>query len=143
MGHGVLNVEMLDLDGTRLAKLCVYQDNVPAIDQAVGFALMVQSGMEKELLDEANITSMYDGGMKNELIAERQRKHLEGNAIGDRIAQFANFRGPRWDYDKEQTWRREHWNLTKHHWIAATEVVVLGRQVKMIKEIARRDQWAA
>jgi hypothetical protein len=131
-GHGTLDIAFTDHGGALLAKLCVYQENIPAIDQAVGFALMMQSGLEKELLDEANLTTVTDEGQRNEMIVGRHAKAIAGSRTGVRFVG----RHMRWGYEQEQAWRQIYWLKTKPMWTDTVTVVVLGRNRKMIERIA-------
>lgn len=127
-GHGGLDVAILDHDGGRLADLCIYQDKVPVIDQAVGFALMVQSGMEKELVDESNIIRTTDDGEKNELIAEKKRSVVGRENVFAGIRQISG----RWGYETHRQWRQRYWAMTKPIWLDTVAVAVMGRNRKML-----------
>jgi hypothetical protein len=124
-GHGQLSVAILDHSGVPLADLCIYQDKVPVIDQAVGFALMIQSGMEKELVDESNIIRATADGEKNELIAEKTRSTINRELGG--IRQISG----RWGYETHRQWARRYWEETKPIWLDTVAVAVMGRNRKM------------
>lgn len=123
-GHGQLSVAILDHSGVPLADLCIYQDKVPVIDQAVGFALMIQSGMEKELVEESNIIRSTAEGEKNELIAEKNRSAI---SLRGGVRQISG----RWGYETHRQWRRRYWEITKQIWLDTVAVAVMGRNRKM------------
>jgi hypothetical protein len=137
MGMHAIDVAMLDHSGELLAKLCVYQDKVPAIDQAVGFALMVQSGMEKELVDEANIVTLTPAGQSNIIIAERQQRALQSvERMGAPALNCAQRNRIQFGHDQDRWWHRKYWEETKHIWIDTVTAAVLGPHRKMFNALA-------
>jgi hypothetical protein len=75
-GHGAVNVSVLDLDGTRLCRLCVYQD-LPALDQLASLALHVQAGAEMEILQTGNCFAIEPAGYEHPVLKERVKSQQE------------------------------------------------------------------
>ena len=130
VGHGGLSVSLVDHSGVLLADLCIYQDSIPVIDQAVGFALMVQSGLEKEFVDEANIIRTTPSGEANPMVVERYKKSLAANIINTPL----HMRG-RWNYDQEREWSRKYLAATRPVWVDVMTTALLGRSRKTVEAI--------
>ena len=130
VGHGGLSVSLVDHSGVLLADLCIYQDSIPVIDQAVGFALMVQSGLEKEFVDEANIIRTTPSGEANPMVVERYKKSLAANIINTPL----HMRG-RWSYDQEREWSRKYLAATRPVWVDVMTTALLGRSRKTVEAI--------
>lgn len=81
-GHGGIHASVLDKEKRHsLAKLCVYVKETLAIDQVVSMGLHMQSGLEDEILNTANVTTYENGGDGHPLFVERERaKNLERQA---------------------------------------------------------------
>jgi hypothetical protein len=142
-GHSTLDVQLLDHAGVPLADLCIYQDNVPAIDQAVGLSLMVQSGLEEQLLDEANLIRVTEAGAENALVAAKQRSctaaAIDWAAQNFAGARSSHFRG-HWTWEEERAWQKKYWEATKQVWIDAIVVRVLGRNRKLVQSLLGQER---
>lgn len=77
VGHGGVNVAVLNPSGALLARLCVYLDGVPALDQLTGFALHIASGEERKIIETGNIMHCTPEGIEHPLLAGRAKARLE------------------------------------------------------------------
>lgn len=113
IGHSGLRIVAVELGSKRrLANLCVYHENTPALDQLTALALGMQAGEEEDIIATANLSQVTAAGLAHPLIADRGKDHAE------------------------QPWRpRDHraqanetyWQATKPIWIEALGVHALGR----------------
>lgn len=112
-GHGMLSVTAVDPSTrARLADLCVYHENTPALDQLTALALAMQAGEEAEIILTANLSRVTDLGLAHPLVAERGKAHAER---------------PRRPRDDVQEKNEAYWQATKSHWIETLGVFTLGR----------------
>ena len=113
LGHGTLTISAVDRrTGRRLADLCVYHQNTPALDQLTALALGMQAGEEDEIIKTANLSRVTELGLEHPLIAERGRDKTEAP----------------WRPRNEQQEKNEaYWIRTKPMWVEAMGVYVLGR----------------
>lgn len=72
-GHGALDVDVHDPAGQKLGDLCLYFDDMPALDQLAAVALHVGAGNEKGLLDTGNLTGITAAGSQNPAILAKKR----------------------------------------------------------------------
>lgn len=111
LGHMGLNVVAIDPASKRkLADMCVYHENTPALDQLVALSLAMQSGEEAEIMQTANLSSVTELGRENPLIAERGR----GEAAWR----------PR---DEVAETNEAYWQATKPLWLETLGVFTMGR----------------
>ncbi|CDX26731.1 hypothetical protein MPL3356_60521 [Mesorhizobium plurifarium] len=78
-GHGALSVGVHQLDGTRLAGVCVYQE-APALDQLVSLAMHVQSGNVEDILTIGNLYSIEPAADAHPLIVAHRGARLDLHA---------------------------------------------------------------
>lgn len=130
MGHGGLGIRLLDRSGTHLANLCVYVEKTPALDQLTGLALCLQNGMEKDIVETANLMLVTPKGRGHPLIAERSK---EVNQVGimDRFAQA-------------RARRDVYFQTTKDIWVDALISRVIGprsvwRSITDIADVIRTE----
>lgn len=111
IGHMGLHVTAAcPTTGVRLADLCVYHENTPALDQLTALSLAMQAGEEDEILKTANLSRVTDAGRAHPLIQER--------GIAER----------RWrPYDEVREKNEAYWLETKKMWTDTLGVFVLGR----------------
>ena len=57
------NIDMLTASGEFVAKLCVYLDRTPVLDQLLGWLLCVNTGEEKVCLEKANFYAIEVGNL--------------------------------------------------------------------------------
>ena len=111
IGHMGLHVTAAcPTTGVRLADLCVYHENTPALDQLTALSLAMQAGEETEILKTANLSRVTDAGRAHPLILER--------GIAERRARR---------YDEVREKNEAYWLETKKMWTDALGVFVLGR----------------
>ena len=67
-GHGCLRVEIVDKIGVVLTDLCVYFDDMPAMDQVAALALHAMVGNEDEILQIGNFLNIRDAGYESPLL---------------------------------------------------------------------------
>jgi len=113
LGHGGLAISAVEpKTGRRLADLCVYHEQTPALDQLTALHLAMSAGEEAEIITTANLSRVTDLGMEHPLIAERGKSN------------------------REQPWRprdevaeknEAYWLSTKPLWVNSLGVFVLGR----------------
>lgn len=128
VGHGALNVALLDKADKRIASLCFYFDKTPAIDQAVAFALYCRSGLESEIIESANVTMREEGADHPLLAAKRAERHNQFDVEApERITAALNS----WrhePYDRCRARCDRYWNETKDRYIEALTVFVTGNR---------------
>lgn len=112
LGHMGLYVVAVDpASKRRLANLCVYHDQTPALDQLTALALGMRAGEEAEIMATANLSRVSELGLENPLIAERGIAHVE-----------------RWrPRDRKQERNEAYWQATKSIWLESLGVHTLGR----------------
>jgi hypothetical protein len=73
-GHGAISVDLhsLEPEHQKLGSLCLYFDDMPALDQLAAIALHVESGNEDHLLDTGNVFAMTEHGVVNPAIMNRK-----------------------------------------------------------------------
>lgn len=75
-GHGSARVEIVDKSGVVLTDLCVYFDDMPAMDQVAALALHAMVGNEKEILQIGNFFNVRAEGYTSPLLnIEKPRQH--------------------------------------------------------------------
>lgn len=117
MGHGGLILTAVDKDtGRKLANMCFFHEETPALDQLTAIALAVAAGEEAEIMTTANLSNVTDLGAKHPLI--------EGHKSARRERQWR----PR---DIVQERNEEYWQATKPIWLDALGGHVLGRDWEM------------
>lgn len=134
IGHGNVAVAVKDpISGEQLAQLCVYFEDTPALDQLTAFALHMQAGLEEELINTANITSLTERGTTHPLFQERARKHQEQLTRADEIC-FGprSFSASSWERDRARSER--YWLKTGSLWTERLSTYVLGRRQRWLQE---------
>ena len=117
MGHGGLILTAVDKDtGRKLANMCFYHEQTPALDQLTALALAVAAGEEAEIMATANLSNVTDLGAKHPLI--------EGHKAASRERQWR----PR---DIAQERNEEYWQATKPIWLDTLGTIVLGQDWKV------------
>jgi hypothetical protein len=71
LGHGALQVAVCEPQGRKLADLCIYVDDTPAIDQVSGLALHMQAGLEADVVNAANLIHVTPAGRQHPLLVRR------------------------------------------------------------------------
>lgn len=67
-GHGAMRIEVADKSGVVLTDLCIYFDDIPAMDQVAALALHVMVGEEREILETGNYFSVREEGFASPLL---------------------------------------------------------------------------
>lgn len=133
-GHGCLSVAVADRSGATLADLCTYIENTPTIDQLCGFALWMNAGEERKIIETANITRLMDGAKEHPVI-EHHYAHRRAQLIEDvgphnaaQIGDILNGRRYRYQlsHEEKRERARQYWEKTKGEWIEALLVAVIG-----------------
>jgi hypothetical protein len=73
LGHGGVDVSVLDKAGVHIANLCVYIKKTPAIDQVIAMALALQANDVDELLSTANVTNYFNNGAEHPVLKRRDQ----------------------------------------------------------------------
>ncbi len=73
IGHGGVRVEILDKTGARLSNLCVYHEDTPALDQLTAFALRIQSGQERDIIETGNLFGVEAAALDNPVLKDRAK----------------------------------------------------------------------
>lgn len=138
-GHGCLSVGLADRNGTRLADLCTFVEDTPTLDQLSAFALWMEAGEERQIVETANIINLAPEGRGNPILV----KHQEARAV-DALARLIQDVGPeqadriaalmgrpaapprRMSYEEHRARNNAYWEETKGHWIEAMLVFVVG-----------------
>lgn len=127
LGHGANEIEVAARDGTRLAELCVYMENTPAVDQLAGLSLHMLSGLESEVLAAANVVTCTPAGLAHPLFENRK-------ATADHRATSGFFS----DYEVRQRRDERYWTETRAMWLDASAVAVFGRHSRHAREWMER-----
>jgi hypothetical protein len=75
-GHGGVSIALLDPSGARLAGLCVYHDETPALDQLTAFALRIAAGGEREIVETGNLFGIEAAALEHPLLSERAKPRV-------------------------------------------------------------------
>lgn len=111
IGHSGIHVTAAcPTTGARLADLCVYHENTPALDQFTALSMAMQAGEEAEIIKTANLSRVSDAGRAHPLIQER--------GLPERAWR------PR---DEVQLANEAYWTETRAMWTNTLGVFVLGR----------------
>jgi len=144
IGHGTLAISLLDHGGTRLADLCVYIDDTPAIDQVTGFALCMRSGLEAEVLKTANLTMVTPAGKGHPAIATRRVNQIAEELLRprDEVMERAAARHiqRRTTWEDERTRNEAYWKATEKIWLAAVAARVLGSNRRALAALCSRTK---
>lgn len=107
LGHGAVSTDLLTKDGKHLSGLCVYFDNTPALDQLVAFKLHLDAGLEKELIESANLFAVGEEARDNPLVAERVRNRPDYDYINPVLrSEFEDNRRERFFEEHGDVWIR-------------------------------------
>lgn len=131
LGHGHLSVAVTDHSGAHLADLCVYFDKTPALDQVTGLALWMKAGLEAELIEKANITSMGAAGYAHPLFEARQKNN---QLLFDALMR-SPWHGSTWEAHRQRV--DDYWKATGAVWTEALAVFVLGARMQKSMRINR------
>ncbi len=66
-------IEVYTRDGALLAKVCVYVEDTPILDQITGLKLMIESGNEADLITQGNWFDIEDHLLFEQLVVNRYR----------------------------------------------------------------------
>ncbi len=126
LGHGKMAVSVAAHDGTKLADLCVYIDQTPALDQLTAFALHTSAGIESEIIAASNIIRTYPGA--------EDHPALEGKKRPTSPAWFANATGGVFgnDYDRRRAMQEQYWAESQDLWMRELRAFIFGRHVKLM-----------
>lgn len=112
-GHSGIHVSACEpTSGRKLADLCVYHEDTPALDQLTALHLSIAAGEEAEIVRTANIVRITDLGLKHPMLANRRPVVTEATWQ------------PR---DTRQRGNEAYWQATRPIWLDALGVYVLGR----------------
>ncbi len=138
-------------DGAKLADLCFYVENTPAIDQLTAVALHTAAGEEQDIINIANIINLTPGAIdhpafsaKREVDAARRILAAADTGTITRInegtAYIPNLAIPHMNVafrDAASDRNEKYWRDTQHIWIEATGVFLLGAKYqKLMKQHA-------
>lgn len=110
LGPGALHLEAVDkVTHARLADLCLYHPETPALDQLSAIYLGVLAGEEAEIMQTANLSRVTDAGRAHPLIEQR--------GIPERA----------WEPRTLSAQANEaYWDATRPMWVERLSVFVLG-----------------
>ena len=141
-GYGSLSIGLADRNGTRLADLCTFVEGTPTLDQLSGFALWMQAGAERDIIEAANIIDIAPEGKDSPLLVQNRQTRRQ-NALADLIQQVGSEQAdriaamigwlskrkpyiPQISYEQHRARDDAYWEKTKGHWIEAMLVFVVG-----------------
>jgi hypothetical protein len=142
IGHGGLDLAVLDKKGVKLVDLCLYYKDTPAIEQAASLALEVAAGDERAVLETANVINATQEGANHPVLAERAAKRAAARtAEAGEVAQFhvCPLGGSEWERNLRDARNDAYWEATKSIWIDAVRTEVFGRLAKRLPIITNRD----
>lgn len=76
IGAHQLDITLAERGGKRLADLCLYIDDTPALDQLTGLALAMAAGEEQQIVRDANVIRVYQAGEQHPLLLGRTRARV-------------------------------------------------------------------
>lgn len=125
-GHGALDVRVSRPGGAEVvAKLCVYVERTPALDQLVAFSLAMRAGEEAEIIDTANILKLTDSGREIALLAEREKRHVAQRSVTSAR--------PMWDRSSFRAKVEEYIEATHAQYVDRLRVVTCGRRAHLLE----------
>lgn len=127
MGHSALNIKVKSTEGKRLAKVCLYFDQTPALDQLVALKLHMDAGEEKELLSTGNLYAITEDGANHPLVLSHKSFRAETSII----------QGRRNPYDLEMEAKQRYFIATKHIYIESVERHSWGRDAKQLRALTQ------
>jgi hypothetical protein len=144
-GHSALAIECLDKDGNKLAGLCLYFDDTPALDQVTAIKMHLDAGCEHELIEAGNLTWVSEKGITHPAIQAKREAALAAGIV--RAAEIEAERRANPEPEEAEVDRRirrivrhenlnelrdvrneAYWNLTGPIWKDAMGVYVFGRE---------------
>lgn len=132
-GHSAVALEALSKDGQRLADLCFYIDQTPAIDQLTAVALHLEAGAEDEIIKSANIIASTLAGLDHPSFeakrSERAAEAVRWNAYPHIAPSFIEMA-----HERDQM----YWQSTKHIWTESLGVFLLGHKVHKLMLLNNR-----
>lgn len=75
VGHGALEVRLLDPAGQRLAHVCVYFDRMPVLDQVAALAMLIATGDEASVIETGDLFAITSAGARHPLVTDRLAKN--------------------------------------------------------------------
>ncbi len=133
--HAALEIVLLDKSRAKLADLCLYVQDTPAIDQLAALALAMEAGEERELIATANITKIAPAGIGHALLAE---KYKATEHARDAIIPYDA--GALSIYEARRLHNATYWAETKDIWIDTLGTYVFNRDWKRVRSLGRKDQ---
>lgn len=112
-GHGAFSVSVHTKDDIFLARLCVYFEDTPVLDQLIGMALYVSSGCEEEFIKKANVITLSEAGRKHPLFEdnakalEEMREKIKRRSWADIPYEIVRERSDRYWADTGAIWTSE------------------------------------
>lgn len=76
IGPHHLDITVAARGGGRLADLCLYIDQTPALDQLTGLALAMAAGEDEQIVKDANVIRVYPAGESHPLLLGRKRARV-------------------------------------------------------------------
>lgn len=152
-GCGCLSIGLADRNGTRLADLCTYIENTPTLDQLAGFALWMNVGEDRKVLQTANIISVAEPkNADHPLLKLMDHGPARERALTDLIQAIGEdrtrnilaiitqkrrpFTGRQLTFEQQRERNGTYWNETKDHWIEAILTHVIGcRHFPILREV--------
>lgn len=67
-GHGALDITVMSTLKEKLGDICFYIDSTPALDQLTALGMHCAAGVEREIIDIANVTSVTAAGAGHPLM---------------------------------------------------------------------------
>jgi hypothetical protein len=127
-GHGAMSVMVVDKCGNGLARLCLYYQDTPALEQAVSLALEVEAGGDEQaVLRTANLIEVSSAGIEHPLLIERCRPGaINGPDPDEPVDVELPTAGKRLLRDQA------YWAETAPIWIEALRTQVFGRKAKLL-----------
>ncbi len=90
IGAHQLEITLAERGGKRLADLCLYIDETPALDQLTGLALAMAAGDEHDVVRDANVIRVYPAGEQHPLLLGRTRARVAAIRDADPVIDFKN-----------------------------------------------------
>jgi hypothetical protein len=131
-GHGSCVLRLLDPSGAPLAGICCYFEDTPALDQLAAFALHMQSGEERAIIETGNLYAVSPAAADHPLLKGRVRvaaEQLGGDALTDRRLDrpLAGLRAAQAAY----------WGAQGPIYLEAVTTAIWGRRASDVREFWR------
>ena len=121
-GHGAFSVSVHTKDDVFLARLCVYFEDTPVLDQLIGMVLFVSSGCEEEFIKRANVLALSEAGRMHPLF------EVNAKALDEMQEKLKRVERNYVPYEIVRQRSDDYWSDTGAIWTSELSAYLLGRK---------------